>query len=147
MKPKTLWALAIGGALPLASLSCEEYESPGPVAGEGLWSHVPADSMRENVSPHRQREREVAQLEDRVESLRASIDRLEERAQEGERSQQEQELESLRARLEPMERRVAQLRSLVDQPRAFRALRDDMRTSLDEIGADTAAVADRMEPS
>ncbi len=138
--PTTPWGpagLAVAAALALGlAAGCDEYESPGAVAGEGLWSHVPADTMDENVAPFRRRERQADALESRRESLAPLLRRVEARVQEHPDPAHERELDALQRRLELFDQRLEQLRGLREQPGAFRALRQSLRADINELSAD-----------
>lgn len=129
-------------ALPIGWLTaCQDYESPGAVADESVWSHVPAGSKDQNLPARDERQREVAELEERIANLDYRLDQLG-KGDKGAASSQT--LAATRSTLQAVKADIAQLRSLYDQPEAFRELRDDvtnqiadLQSRVDELGEES----------
>jgi chromosome segregation ATPase len=139
MTRKTLWG-PFALALALSAAACDEYESPGAVAGEGVWSHVPAEAMDEQVAPVRQRMRQLENLQSRQDSVERLLRQAEARIDDAplEEPRPERQAASLRARLGDLEADLNRLSALQDQPAAFRALRQSLLRDLEELSADVA---------
>lgn len=116
--------------------ACQDYESPGAVADESVWSHVPegAGKGEREGSEREQRQRELAVLEERVANLEYRLARVESAVKAQPTTDQDPAvLERARGMLEDVKKDLRTMRDLYDQPEAFEEVRESARDRLDEV--------------
>ena len=131
MKP--LGALfAIAGVA--ASPGCD-YESPGGVADESVWSHVPADSSESDLPEREGRRADIAELEARIASLQTRLDEAASAlASEPEpTSRRAQRVSQLQAKLQAARGELREMRDLTSDGESFRQRRDRVEALLADV--------------
>lgn len=125
--------LVVLALCPLAA--CQDYESPGAVADESVWSHVPAETGEGVQQTEREeRQRELAVLEERVANLEYRLARVESAVKaQPSTAQDPAVLERARGMLDDVKKDLRTMRDLYDQPEAFQEVRESARERLDEV--------------
>ncbi len=121
----------------VALVGCQDYESPGGVADESVWSPVPADSSEGELPEREDRQRELAQLEERVANLQYRADRVQsalEAASDPEPGEPRQ-VRGLQSKLLEVNEDLREMRALYDEPDAFRDLQERVEGRLDDVDA------------
>lgn len=118
-----------------ALAGCQDYESPGGVADESVWSHVPAD-FKDSQRPEREeRQRQIAELEERVANVDYRINRIQSasEAKPAEEPGREQRIVDLREDVVALKDDLRSMRGLYDDPEAFGELRDNAQQTLEDL--------------
>lgn len=135
---------AITVILAVAATGCE-YESPGAVADQSVWSAVPADSSEQQLPEREARRSDVAELEDRAAELQARLDRVtDERASEPEPTPGDaRALLELSGELAEAKDELRELRTLVGDGEAFRQRHERTEAQLTDVETHLSALEAR----
>lgn len=119
----------------VATVACQDYESPGGVADESVWSHVPADSSEGQAPEREHRQRELAELEERIANLQYRVDRVQSALEARPESPPDdvREIAELRGTLQEVNEDLRDMRALYDEPDAFQELQESVEEQLDDV--------------
>lgn len=112
-----------------------DYESPGAVADESVWSAVPADSSEQGLPEREGRLGDVAELEDRAAGLQTRLDRVAIRlASEPEPTpRSEPRVSDLSAKLEAAKGELRELRGLIEDGESVDQRQERVEAQLDDV--------------
>lgn len=137
MKPlRALVVLAGVAAFP----GCD-YESPGGVADESVWSPVPADSSEGDLPEREGRVADIAALEARTASLQARLDEASPLAPEPEPAAgRAQRVSQLQGELRAAREELREMRDLTSDGESFRQRRERVEALLADVETRLSAV-------